>query len=277
MTAHDLALLVLCYGLGYSLLRHCNIGIALVGLLVVGFFTSQRHGDESAVLIAYGLGVVACWLIKRGVFRLESHFYGSWLRWTLTTFKPWPWWRDRSEHAASEDPANGRPWTETETDNCSAGDPRSEETRKHRAEEAKQRWQQEDARKGGRGRSGSEQRQENAQAHTEEPPKQKQRRKQQEQEREPWSEQKQEKAQTGQQKEPGKTVTEPLTDTRTPEEVLAVRPGCSLEELKQAYRQQCQRLHPDRWQDRPPHIRTMLEEEQKRVNVAFQTLEKRFK
>ena len=89
------------------------------------------------------------------------------------------------------------------------------------------------------------------------------------------NERKQEDAQRGQQNEQSKTITEPPTDTRTPEEVLGVQPGCSYEELKQAYRLQCQRLHPDRWQDRPPHIRAMLEEEQKRVNVAFQVLEKR--
>ena len=53
MTAHDLALLVLCYGLGYSLMRHGNIGAALGGWVVVGFFAQQWQGYESAVLIAY--------------------------------------------------------------------------------------------------------------------------------------------------------------------------------------------------------------------------------
>lgn len=65
-------------------------------------------------------------------------------------------------------------------------------------------------------------------------------------------------------------------DTRTPEEVLGLQPGYTKEELRRAYKAHCQRLHPDKWQDRPPHIQEAMEEEQKRVNWAYGVLEKRF-
>jgi flagellar biosynthesis GTPase FlhF len=278
MTARDLAVLVLCYGLGYALMRHCHIGIALGGLVGVGFFAQQRHGGESVVLIAYSLGIVACWVLKRRWLAVGGY------RWRLPRLFPdFRAWRFRASRKNTEGPNRETEGTRDADKDFRGGQAsaayrrRAEEARAHRAEEARRRRQQEDARKGHRGTSGSDQRQEHTQERNEEAPKQKQRWKQREQGQEQSNERKQEDAQHGQQNEQGKTLTEPPTDTRTPEEVLGVQPGCSLEELKYAYRQQCQRLHPDRWQDRPPHIRSMLEEEQKRVNVAFETLEKRLK
>jgi len=268
MTAHDLAVLVLCYGLGYSLMRHCSIGVALGGLVVVGFFVQQRHGDESAILTAYSLGVVACWVLKQRWLSVGGY------RWRLhRLFSDFSTWRFRASRKSTED-LNRE--TEGIADDEDRGYQesadyrrRAEQAQEQRAEEARRRRQQDDARKGRRGAGGNHQ----EQAHTEERPKQKQHRKQQEQS----DQRRQEEAPSGQQKEQSKATTESPMDTRTPEEVLGVQPGYSLEQLKHAYRQQCQRLHPDRWQDRPPHIRVMLEEEQKKVNVAFQTLEKPFK
>lgn len=276
MTAHDLALLVLCYGLGYSLMRHCHIGIALGGWVVVGFFAQQRQGGESVVLIAYSLGIVACWVLKRRWLAVGGY------RWRFPRLFPdFRAWRFRTRKQKTEGPNRETEETRDADKDFRGGQAsaayrrRAEEARAHRAEEARRRRQQEDARKGHRGTSGSDQRQEHAQERNEEAPKQKQHWKQREQGQS--NERQQDDAQGGQQKEQSKEPTELPTDTRTPEEVLGVELGCSLEDLKHAYRQQCQRLHPDRWQDRPPHIRAMLEEEQKRVNVAFQTLEKQLK
>lgn len=273
MTAHDQAVLVLCYGLGYSLMRHCSIGVALGGLVVVGFFAQQRHGDEGMILTAYSLGAVACWLLKRRWFA-----EGCYRLLLLRLFPDFSAWRFRYGRQETEGPNRETEGTPDDHEGFRGGQEsadyrrRAEEARERRAEEARRRRQQDDARKGHRGTRGSDQRQEHTQEHTEEPPKQKQRRKQEGQS----NERQQEESQGGQQKEQSKAPTEPPTDTRTPEEVLVVQPGCRYDELKQAYRLQCQRLHPDRWQDRPPHIRAMLEDEQKRVNVAFQVLKKRF-
>lgn len=72
-------------------------------------------------------------------------------------------------------------------------------------------------------------------------------------------------------------VEQATKDNRTPEQVLGIQPGFTYEELRKAYKVQCQRLHPDKWHDRPAHIREAMEEEQKRVNWAYGVLEKRFK
>jgi DNA segregation ATPase FtsK/SpoIIIE-like protein len=66
------------------------------------------------------------------------------------------------------------------------------------------------------------------------------------------------------------------SDTRTDEEILDVDPGFTFEDLKKTYREQCQRLHPDKWQTRPSKIRAMMEEEQKLVNAAYSRLKARF-
>jgi hypothetical protein len=232
----------------------------------------------TSVRFCYSLGIVACWVLKRRWLAVGGY------RWRFPRlFADFGAWRLRARRERTEGPNQDTEETcdadkdfrggQASADSCR----RADEARAQRAEEARQRRQQEDARKGHKGTSGSDQRQEHTQERTEEAPKQKQRRKQREQGQEQSNERNQEDAQGGQQKEQSKAPTEPPTDTRTPEEVLGVEPGCRYDELKKAYRLQCQRLHPDRWQDRPPHIRAMLEEEQKRVNVAFQTLEKRLK
>lgn len=72
------------------------------------------------------------------------------------------------------------------------------------------------------------------------------------------------------------TETEIETDTRNPEEVLGLRPGFTFDELRRAYKEHCQRLHPDKWQDRPDYFKSMMEEEQKKVNEAYNELKKRY-
>lgn len=66
-------------------------------------------------------------------------------------------------------------------------------------------------------------------------------------------------------------------DVRNHEQVLGVRAGHTYEELRQAYKTQCQRLHPDKWQDRPEAFRLAMEKELKLVNKAYETLSKKFR
>lgn len=66
------------------------------------------------------------------------------------------------------------------------------------------------------------------------------------------------------------------SDTRSHEEILGLKQGYTKQDLKGAYRKQCARLHPDKWHDRPEHIRKAMEEEQKRVNEAYKILNARF-
>lgn len=66
-------------------------------------------------------------------------------------------------------------------------------------------------------------------------------------------------------------------DVRNHEQVLGVRAEHTYEELRQAYKTQCQRLHPDKWQDRPEAFRLSMEKELKLVNKAYEALSKKFK
>lgn len=63
-------------------------------------------------------------------------------------------------------------------------------------------------------------------------------------------------------------------DSRSFEEVLGIRKPYTADELKKAYKRECQRLHPDRWANKPEDIRALMEEEQKLVNVAYDKLKK---
>lgn len=66
------------------------------------------------------------------------------------------------------------------------------------------------------------------------------------------------------------------SDTRSHEEVLGLKPGFSFEDLKEAYKREAQRLHPDRYTNKPKAFRDAIEQEMKRVVVAHQELKKRF-
>lgn len=59
---------------------------------------------------------------------------------------------------------------------------------------------------------------------------------------------------------------------RTPEEILGLKPGFTKQELKNAYRRESARCHPDKWENKPEHIREMMNEEQKLINWAFNKL-----
>lgn len=66
-------------------------------------------------------------------------------------------------------------------------------------------------------------------------------------------------------------------DTRTDEQILNVAFPITRDGLKLSYRTQSTRFHPDKWNDRPEFIKKMMEEEQKKINLAYQRLSKRFK
>ena len=66
-------------------------------------------------------------------------------------------------------------------------------------------------------------------------------------------------------------------DTRTPEEILGVQPGAyDLEELRQAWIRESKRWHTSNMGNKPQNLIKLAEEELKRVNVAYDTLKKRF-
>lgn len=60
--------------------------------------------------------------------------------------------------------------------------------------------------------------------------------------------------------------------TRSPEEILGLKPGFTKQELKNAYRRESARCHPDKWENKPEHIREMMSEEQKLINWACNKL-----
>lgn len=79
-----------------------------------------------------------------------------------------------------------------------------------------------------------------------------------------------------QREQQNKTKNEETVDKRTPEEVLGLKPGYTFEELKRRYKEESQRTHSDKWITKPEHIRKLMEEEQKRINWAFEQLKKKF-
>ncbi|MGV6851629.1 MAG: J domain-containing protein [bacterium] len=61
-------------------------------------------------------------------------------------------------------------------------------------------------------------------------------------------------------------------DTRSPLEILNLQAGFTQQELKAAYKRASAQCHPDKWANKPAAIRKAMEEEQKRINWAYQQL-----
>lgn len=55
-------------------------------------------------------------------------------------------------------------------------------------------------------------------------------------------------------------------------EVLGVKKGCNLEELKKAYKQACKKFHPDKVQHLGEEMRRVSEEKIKKINQAYEFL-----
>jgi molecular chaperone DnaJ len=61
---------------------------------------------------------------------------------------------------------------------------------------------------------------------------------------------------------------------RNPYEVLGVREGSSIEEIKKAYKELVRKYHPDQYQNHP--LSDLAEEKLKEINQAYETLSKRY-
>jgi hypothetical protein len=64
------------------------------------------------------------------------------------------------------------------------------------------------------------------------------------------------------------------TKRRSYEEVLGLKTGWTQEDLRDAYKREAQRTHPDKWTGKPPHIQKIMEEEYKAVQEAYNKLKK---
>ena len=58
--------------------------------------------------------------------------------------------------------------------------------------------------------------------------------------------------------------------TKSPHEVLGVRPGASPEEIKKAYRELVKKYHPDRYKDHP--LESLAKEKMQEINEAYDAL-----
>lgn len=81
----------------------------------------------------------------------------------------------------------------------------------------------------------------------------------------------QRKAEEDRKAEKNKT-DKPLKDKRTPQEILGLTPVFTQEELREAYKRESNRSHPDKWVGKPKHIKIMMDEEQKLINWAYNKL-----
>lgn len=71
---------------------------------------------------------------------------------------------------------------------------------------------------------------------------------------------------------PPKKRTPETVDNRTPEEILGLTSPFTKEELKKSFREKSKKVHPDNWNGMPKKLQKEMEEEQKRVNAAYQKL-----
>jgi molecular chaperone DnaJ len=61
---------------------------------------------------------------------------------------------------------------------------------------------------------------------------------------------------------------------KNPYEVLGVREGSSIEEIKKAYKELVRKYHPDQYQNHP--LSDLAEEKLKEINQAYETLSKQY-
>lgn len=73
---------------------------------------------------------------------------------------------------------------------------------------------------------------------------------------------------------PRKRAPEPV-DKRTSEQILGLTSPYTKEELKKAFREKSKKVHPDNWNGMPAKLQKEMEEEQKRVNAAYDHLKSR--
>jgi len=57
-------------------------------------------------------------------------------------------------------------------------------------------------------------------------------------------------------------------------ELLGLKPGCSLDELKKAYKTACKAFHPDKVQHLGEEVRKVAEDKLKKINQAYEYLKK---
>ncbi len=69
-----------------------------------------------------------------------------------------------------------------------------------------------------------------------------------------------------------KTQADPPFDTRSAYEILGAQPTATSIEIKRAYKECCQRYHPDKFATRPKHIQDAMEEELKKVQQAYKKI-----
>jgi len=104
---------------------------------------------------------------------------------------------------------------------------------------------------------------------------------QHQQERESWKkeqqrqQQKEQANQQNQSNRPGgdnSRKSSNTADSRSAMDILGLKQGYTKKDLKDAYKRQCARFHPDKNVGKPPSLRVAMEEEMKKINEAYNKL-----
>jgi hypothetical protein len=69
-------------------------------------------------------------------------------------------------------------------------------------------------------------------------------------------------------------ASEPVTQEKSPREVLGVSASATIEEITEAYRRIAQMYHPDKVMTLAPEFRELAERKMKEINIAYQLLKK---
>lgn len=72
---------------------------------------------------------------------------------------------------------------------------------------------------------------------------------------------------------PPRKRTPEAVDKRTSEQILGLTSPYTKDDLKKAYREKSKKVHPDNWTGMPVKLQKEMEEEQKRVNAAYNLLD----